>query len=289
MFPLRKKYQLALPNKILNLGERTLVMGVLNVTPDSFSDGGKFFSLETAINRALEIEKDGADILDIGGESSRPGAENVDLQTELNRVIPVIEALKGKLKIPISIDTYKAQVAKEALTAGAEIVNDISALRFDPELAKVVAKTGAAICLMHMRGNPKNMQQIPASNDIWKEIFQDLNLAVEQAIKNGINKEQIILDPGIGFGKTMSDNLRILAEQFKLAEFDLPILIGTSRKSFIGKILGNLAIERLMGTAATVTTAILQGAHIVRVHDIKEMVEVAKVSDAIFSYKKFNL
>jgi len=283
----RKKYILSLPHRQLILGERTLVMGVLNVTPDSFSDGGKFLDFEKAIARALEIESQGADILDIGGESSRPNAEPVGLEEELDRVLPVIKALKGKLKIPISIDTYKAEVARRALLSGAELVNDISALRFDENMAKVVAESKAAICLMHMRGNPKTMQQLSASNDIWQEIEQDLSFAIDQACTSGINSQQIILDPGIGFGKTLSDNLRILASTSRLAKFDLPILIGTSRKSFIGRVLNNLETDRLMGTAASVTAAILQGAHIVRVHDSSQIVEVAKISDAILEPHKY--
>ncbi|KAF0218480.1 MAG: dihydropteroate synthase [bacterium] len=277
----RKHYTLSLPNRHLALGERTLVMGVLNVTPDSFSDGGRFLDIEKAIARGLEIESEGADILDIGGESSRPNAEPVTLVEELKRVLPVIEGLKGRVKIPISIDTYKAEVARQALIRGAELVNDISALRFDEKMAKVIAESGAAICLMHMRANPKTMQQISPSNDIWQEIQKDLSFAIDQALVAGVKSQQIILDPGIGFGKTLSDNLNILANTSHLGKFDLPILIGTSRKSFIGQVLNNLEADRLLGTAASVTAAILQGTHIVRVHDVAQMVEVAKISDAI--------
>ncbi|MBI4850625.1 MAG: dihydropteroate synthase [Acidobacteria bacterium] len=276
-----KRYTLSLPNKTLTLGEKTLVMGILNITPDSFSDGGKFLNTEKAISRALEIELEGADILDIGAESSRPNAEPVSLAEELKRVLPVIEGLKGILKIPISIDTYKAEVAKEALAKGAELVNDISALRFDENMGRVVADFGAALCLMHMRGSPKNMQQLPFSNNILEEIQKDLAFAIEQAENLGINSSQIILDPGIGFGKNLTDNLKILANLSFLEKFNLPILIGTSRKSFIGQILNNLESDRLMGTAASVTAAILQGVHIIRVHDVAQMVEVAKITDAI--------
>lgn len=276
-----KKYILSLPKRTLTLGEKTLVMGILNVTPDSFSDGGKFLDIKKAISRALEIESQGADIIDIGGESSRPNAKPVSLEEELKRVLPVIDGLKGKLKIPISIDTYKAEVARQALLSGAELINDISALSFDEKMASLVAETGAGLCLMHMRGNPKTMQELPPSSDICKEILKDLGLAIYKAKSLGVNSSQIILDPGIGFGKTLSDNLKILANLSFLERFDLPILIGTSRKSFIGKILGNLASDRLMGTAASVTAAILQGAHIVRVHDITQMVEVAKITDAL--------
>lgn len=278
-----KKYLLSLPKRTLTLGEKTLVMGVLNVTPDSFSDGGKFLDVEKAISRALEIESEGADIIDIGGESSRPNAEPVTLEEELKRVLPVIDGLKGKLKIPISIDTYKAEVARQALLSGAELVNDISALTFDDKMASVIAQRGAAVCLMHMRGTPKTMQQLPPSDNICQEILKDLSLAIYKAKSLGVNSSQIILDPGIGFGKTLSDNLKILANLSFLEKFDSPILIGTSRKSFIGKILGDLDSDRLMGTAASVTTAILQGVHIVRVHDTAQMVEVAKIADAIAS------
>lgn len=285
----RKCYTLSLPNKTLALGKHTLIMGVLNITPDSFSDGGTFFSPSSAIDRALEIEKQGADILDIGGESSRPGAEIITLSQELDRVIPVIEGLKGKIKIPISIDTYKSEVARQAIKAGAEIVNDISAFRFDREMPKVILETGAAACLMHIRGNPKTMQKLPPSNDIWQEIENYFTLVIKEIRDTGINLNKIIIDPGIGFGKTLSDNCKILAEQSRLAKFDLPILIGTSRKSFIGAILNKNIEDRLMGTAATVTTAILQGAHIIRVHDVAQMVEVAKVTDAILGCYKLNL
>jgi dihydropteroate synthase len=279
----RSHYQLSLPHKTLVLGKHTLIMGVLNITPDSFSDGGKFFSLAKAVDRALELESQGANILDIGGESSRPGAETITLDEELERVIPVIEALSGKIKIPISIDTYKSEVARQAIKAGAEIVNDISAFRLDQEMPKVILETGAAICLMHMRGNPKIMQKLPPSNDIWQEIEDYFSLTIKEIQDIGISLDKIIIDPGIGFGKTTLDNCKILAEQSRLTKFNLPVLIGTSRKSFIGAILNKNTEDRLMGTAATVTTAILQGAHIVRVHDVAEMVEIARVTDAILN------
>lgn len=287
MITKRKIYSLLLPSRTLILGQRTLVMGVLNVTPDSFSDGGKFLSLEKAVEKALEIEAQGADILDIGGESSRPNSEPVTLEQELKRILPVIKALKGKINIPISIDTYKAEVARQALLSGVELVNDISALRFDKNMANIVAQTGAAVCLMHMRGNPKTMQQLPPSSNIWQDIEEDLSFAVCQAHNAGINNQKIILDPGIGFGKTLSDNLEILSDISRLGKIDLPLLIGTSRKSFIGQVLNNVETDRLMGTAASVTAAILQGAHIVRVHDVAQMVEVAKIADAILDPNKY--
>ncbi|MEW6731228.1 MAG: dihydropteroate synthase [Acidobacteriota bacterium] len=280
---IRKEYLLSLPNRTLLLGRRTLVMGILNVTPDSFSDAGKYLQTDLAIARALAIESEGADILDIGGESTRPGADPISAEDEIARVLPVIEALHGQLHIPISIDTCKSSVAAAALAAGAEIINDISGFSFDREIAKVAARSGAACCLMHMRGTPKVMQQLPPSPNIWADIIDVLSAAVIHAEQAGVAREQIILDPGIGFGKTVQDNLAILAKLSRLHKLDLPVLIGTSRKSFIGKLLENAVKDRLMGTAATVAVSILNGAHIVRVHDVAPMVEVVRVTDAILA------
>ncbi|MCS6885413.1 MAG: dihydropteroate synthase [Acidobacteriota bacterium] len=268
-------------SRILQLGRRTLVMGVLNVTPDSFSDGGLYFSFQRAVDRALQIEDEGADILDIGGESTRPGAEPVTVEEELARVLPVIEAVVNRLSIPISVDTTKATVAQAALDAGAEIINDVSAMEFDPEMRKVVAMKQSGVCLMHTRGRPQVMQNLPPSSNIWREVIDGLTQAVNKALQAGLGREHICVDPGIGFGKTVEDNLEILRRLSMLKQLDLPILIGTSRKSFIGRVLGRSESERLLGTAATVTAAILHGAHIVRVHDVAEMVQVVRMTDAI--------
>jgi dihydropteroate synthase len=278
---MRKEYELKLPGRSLILGRHTLVMGILNITPDSFSDGGQFLSKNQALERALAIEAEGADILDIGGESSRPGSDPVSLQEEIDRVLPVIEGLRGRIKIPISIDTYKSEMATAALAAGAEIVNDISGLRLDVKTADVVAETGAALCVMHMRGTPKTMQQLPPSENIWEDIEQGLSESISIAQRAGIESSRLIIDPGVGFGKTLRDNLTIINNIEKLESFSLPVLIGTSRKSFIGKILGRTESDRLMGTAATVAASIMRGAHIVRVHDVAPMVEVARITDAI--------
>lgn len=278
---MRKRYFWQTRLRRLELGSKTLIMGILNTTPDSFSDGGLYFNTEQAIARALQMEQEGADIIDIGGESTRPGSDPVTPEEEISRVLPVIERLQGRLSIPISIDTTKARVAVAALDAGAEIVNDISGMRFDPEMVQVIVTYGAGVCLMHTRGRPKIMQTLPPSQDIWSEIVDYLESAVSAAIDAGVAREQILIDPGIGFGKTVEDNLRVLRELSRLEILNLPILIGTSRKSFIGKILGKDESSRLLGTAATVVASILNGAHIVRVHDVAEMVEVIKIADAI--------
>jgi dihydropteroate synthase len=276
--------QWKLARRSLSYGERTLVMGVLNVTPDSFSDGGVFFSLERAVAHAEQMITEAADIIDIGGESTRPGSAFVTAEEELQRVIPVIERLATKSSVPISIDTTKSSVARAAIAAGAEIVNDISGLRFDPLIADEAARAKAGLVLMHSRGTPKDMQQLPPVDDIMSEVIGELRKSVLVAEERGIAHVSIAIDPGVGFGKTLAQNLELIARLDQLArEFaDLPILIGTSRKSFIGKLLnGAPADERLCGTVATVVASILSGAHIVRVHDVKPAVEAARVADAI--------
>lgn len=278
----RMKFRLRMSSRTLVLGDRTLIMGVLNVTPDSFSDGGQFLKPETALARAIEMERCGADIIDIGGESTRPGSEPLLANDELDRVLPVLKALRGKLKIPISIDTQKAGVAQEAIAAGAEIVNDVGALRFDPRLAGVVARQKVAIVLMHMRGTPRTMQKGPFARDVIRDVVKGLREALSRAKRSGIHQSRIILDPGIGFGKNYSQNFEILARLPELARLGRPLTVGTSRKAFIGAALGNIpASERAWGTAATVAASILGGAHIVRVHDVKEMVQVARIADRI--------
>jgi dihydropteroate synthase len=282
----RKIFRLKLLSRTLVLGQRTLIMGVLNVTPDSFSDGGKFFSLENAIRGALSMESDGADILDIGAESTRPGSTGISTEEELQRLLPVLEALRGKLKIPISVDTQKSSVAEAALAAGAEILNDISGLKNDPRLAEVAAKFRAPLILMHMRGNPGSMQKRPFARDVVKDVSRGLRKSVAAAIRAGVPKSQIIIDPGIGFGKSFQQNYELLNKLPQLAKLGFPLLAGTSRKGFIGATLlrnGKPAPveERLWGTAATVTASILYGAHIVRVHDVAEMAQVARVADCL--------
>jgi dihydropteroate synthase len=276
--------QWKLARRSLPYGERTLVMGVLNVTPDSFSDGGQFFSFDQAIAQAEQMISEGADIIDVGGESTRPGSEFVSVEEELRRVIPVIEQLTATRSVPISIDTTKAPVARAALQAGAEIVNDISALRFEPSLADEVAQAKAGLVLMHSRGTPKTMQQLPPAEDIMTEVIDGLRESIAVAQQHGVAVESIAIDPGIGFGKTADQNVELIAKLDQLArEFaDFPIMIGTSRKSFIGKLLdGAPAEERLHGTIASVAASVLKGAHIVRVHNVKAAVEAVRVADSI--------
>jgi dihydropteroate synthase len=271
--------------RALSVGERTLVMGVLNVTPDSFSDGGQFESPDSAAARAEEMIAEGADILDIGGESTRPGAAGVvSAAEELRRVVPVVERLSGKATVPISVDTTKAEVARAALAAGAEIVNDVSGLRFDPRLADEVASAGAGLVLMHSRGEPATMHTLPPVADIMAEVETSLKASVGEALRRGVGRDAIVVDPGIGFGKSQGQNLLLLARLHEFARLfaGFPVLVGTSRKSFIGRLLaGAPAAERLHGTMATVTAAVLSGAHIVRVHDVKAAVETVRVADAI--------
>jgi len=261
-------------------GKRTYIMGILNVTPDSFSDGGKFVDSDKAVAHALRMAKEGADIIDIGGESTRPGAKGVSAKEEIKRVVPVIKKLKKKSRVAISIDTTKSEVAKEALRAGADMVNDISGLHFDKKLAKVAARHGVPVVLMHIRGRPRTMQKKPGYEDLTQEILDYLEEGIKIAEASGISRKNIIVDPGIGFGKTVKHNLEILLRLKEFRSLGRPILIGTSRKSLIGKTL-NLPVEdRLEGTAATVALSIANGADIIRVHDVKEMKRVAKMSDA---------
>ncbi len=276
--------QWKLARRSLPYGERTLVMGVLNITPDSFSDGGQFLLPERAIAHALQMISEGADIIDVGGESTRPGSTFVSADEELQRVIPVIERVAHDASVPVSIDTTKPLVARAALAAGAEIVNDISALRFDPSIADEVAKARAGLVLMHSRGTPQTMQQMPPVADILNEVIAGLRESIAVAQQRGVRSESIALDPGIGFGKTAEQNIDLIASLDHLArEFgDFPIMIGTSRKSFIGKLLGGAATEeRLYGTIASVAASVLHGAHIVRVHDVKAGVEAVKIADAV--------
>ena len=282
----RKKFRIKLRSGMLVLGERTLVMGVLNVTPDSFSDGGRYEQSGIAIEHALALELAGADLLDIGGESTRPGSEAPSASQELDRILPVLEGLRGRLKIPVSVDTRRSAVAELAVRAGAEIINDVSGLKNDTRIAEITAKYGVPLILMHMRGEPGTMQSGPFARDVLKEVARGLRESVAKARRAGVAKSQIILDPGIGFGKSYSQNYELLQKLPQLAALGYPLLVGTSRKGFLGTTLardGKPAPpeERIWGTAATVTASILGGAHIVRVHDVAEMVQVARVSDCV--------
>lgn len=279
---MRKVFTLELPGgTTIELGKRTAIIGVLNITPDSFSDGGQNLSLERAIARALELESEGADILEVGGESTRPGATRLPVNEELGRVLPVLRGLSGRLRIPIAIDTYKSEVAAAAFEQGVAIINDVSALRFDPALADVAARTGAILVLMHMRGEPANMQKIEPSADIFAEIDADLDRSISLAVSRGVKHNQIIVDPGIGFGKTLEQNLAIINHLDRFESFGVPLMIGTSRKSFIGRLTGREASDRVFGTAASVAAAIIRGAHIVRVHDVSQILDVVRVTDAL--------
>ncbi len=260
-------------------GKRTYLMGILNITPDSFSDGGRFFDLTDAVLHAFQMAKDGADLIDVGGESTRPGAESVPVEEEIRRVVPVVRKVRQKSGVPISVDTYKSEVAKAALEAGANIVNDISGLHFDSKMAETIAEHGAGVVLMHIKGTPRDMQSNPQYGDVVKEVYDYLSRAVEAAAKSGI--KQIMIDPGIGFGKTVNHNLELINRLDALKAIGVPLLIGVSRKSFIGKLLDTPVEARLEGTAAAVTASILRGADIIRVHDVREMRRVALVADAI--------
>jgi dihydropteroate synthase len=281
-FKLRLPAAAGQPARTLVLGERTLVMGILNVTPDSFSDGGKFLNVDAAVARALEIERVGADIIDIGGESTRPGSEPVPAEEELRRVMPVLEALRGRLKIPISIDTMKPEVAEAAASAGAQIVNDVSALRAGPKMAEIARHRKLPLILMHMRGEPSTMQKMPFARNALRDVTSGLRRALALARRVGVPKSQIVIDPGLGFGKSTAQNYELIARLPELARLGCPLLVGASRKKFIGRVLGDVpSKERVWGTAATVCAAILGGAHIIRVHDVAEMAQVARVADAV--------
>lgn len=280
----RTKFKIRLASRTLVLGERTLVMGILNITPDSFSDGGKYFETEAAVDRAFEIERQGADILDVGAESTRPGSKGISAEEELRRVLPLLERLRGKLRIPVSIDTSKSEVAEAAIDAGAEILNDVTALRTDLRMAEVARRRRQPLILMHMRGEPRTMQKMAFARDVMRDVAGGLSRAAALAIRAGVPRRQIILDPGIGFGKSYPQNFELLARLPELASLDFPLMVGTSRKTFIGRALGGVPeSNRAWGTAATVAASILGGAHIVRVHDVAEMVQVARVADAILT------
>ena len=284
-----RTYTVKWGNHELALGARTRIMGILNVTPDSFSDGGKFFAVDRAVGQGEQLVQDGADILDIGGESTRPFSEFVDAEEESRRVLPVLEKLAARTRIPISIDTTKAVVARRAIDAGAAMINDVGALRMDPEMADLAARTGVPIILMHMLGTPKTMQVDPEYADLIGEIRQFLQNAITVAVSRGVSPSRIIVDPGIGFGKTVGHNLELVRHLGDFNTLDVPILIGPSRKAFIRKLLGNrqgrepapdLPVVET-GTQAVVAASILNGAHIVRVHDVANTRATVKIIDAI--------
>jgi len=317
---LREKFQLKIGDRKIALGERTLVMGVLNVTPDSFSDGGRYFSPDRAVEHGLEMARQGADWIDVGGESTRPGSRPVPPEEELRRVVPVIQALHKRLpSVPISIDTTKAEVAEAAVRAGAAILNDVSGLRFDAGIAEVARLHRAPLVLMHMRGRPENMQQKPFAKSLWRAVRDGLERSIRAALDAGVRRSQLIIDPGLGFGKSRRQNFEILAGLERLKELHLPVLVGTSRKSFVQAIVGGEGLipdakvgPRLasasgrpkgrpyilfgkgsrergglpylpIGDAAAVAAGILAGAHIVRVHDVGAMMPAVRIADAVLN------
>jgi dihydropteroate synthase len=277
---------------VLPVERQVQVMGILNVTPDSFSDGGRYARPEEAIERALEMEAAGADLIDIGGESTRPGAELVSATEELARIVPVLEGLRGRLRVPISIDTTRSRVAERAVELGAEIINDISGLRFDTDVAKVAAATGAALVLMHSRGTPATMQRLPPMTNLFGEVFDGLARSIDLAQTSGVAREKLIVDPGIGFGKTPRQNLQLINRLDRLgSQFRLPVLLGASRKSFIRYTLdqhlpqrkSDEAADRLAGTAASLVLGVLRGASIVRVHDVPEAVTIVRMAESLLA------
>ncbi|MHB8843628.1 MAG: dihydropteroate synthase [Nitrospirota bacterium] len=279
---LRSDYTIVAGGRVLDLGSRTHIMGILNVTPDSFSDGGQFAGHDAAVAHARTLAADGADIIDIGGESTRPGALPLTEDEELQRVLPVIERIVRDTHVPVSIDTYKAGVARRALAAGASIVNDISGLRFSPDMAPIAADHGAVVVLMHIQGTPRDMQVDPVYGDVVGEVMDYLAESAEIALKAGVGRDRILVDPGIGFGKTLQHNLEIISRLDEFLALGFPIVMGTSRKRFIGTVLDIAEPRaRVEGTAATVALAIERGAHIVRVHDVGYMTKVARMTDAV--------
>jgi dihydropteroate synthase len=283
---LRRKFRLRLPARWLTLGEHTVVMGIVNVTPDSFSDGGLFLDADSAVARAVAMEAAGAHIIDIGGESTRPGSAGIPADEEMRRILPVLEKMRGKIRIPISVDTSKAEVAEVASEAGAEIVNDVTGLRNDLRIAEVARRRKLGLILMHMRGTPQTMQEGPFARDVIRDVSAGLRRSIAVALKAGVAKSQIVVDPGIGFGKSHEQNYEIIGRLPELAKLGFPLLVGTSRKGFLGATLRkNKESDRLWGTAATVAASIFQGAHIVRVHDVAEMAQVARVIDVLRTAK----
>jgi dihydropteroate synthase len=277
----RRRFSLRLGDVTLALGERTAVMGIVNVTPDSFSDGGAFLDPEAAVAHGLRLAAEGADLLDVGGESTRPGAQPVPEEEELRRVVPVVRELAARAGVPVSVDTTKAAVAEAALAAGARLVNDVSALRFDPRLGEVAARAGAALVIMHMQGDPRTMQQAPRYDDLLGEVIAELAAGLGRATAAGVDPDRIVVDPGIGFGKTLEHNLELLGRLGELAGLGRPVLVGPSRKAFIGRLLDRPASDRIEGTIAACCLAAARGAHLVRVHDVGAVRRALRVCDAI--------
>ena len=291
MYP-RRRFTVPLPGgRFLALGERTLVMGILNVTPDSFSDGGTLTTTQAAIEAGLRLVEEGADVLDVGGESTRPGARPLGAAEERDRVLPVIEGLAAQVRVPISVDTYKASVADAAIGAGAVIVNDISGLRYEPDLAGVVARRGAAVVLMHTRGRSSDMYRQAVYHDVVDEVLDELRESVAFATGAGVSKDRILVDPGLGFAKETPHSYEVLARVHEFGEMGRPLVVGPSRKAFVTRPLGREipAAARDWPTAAAVTAAVLSGAHIVRVHAVREMVQVVRVADEIRKYHRADL
>jgi dihydropteroate synthase len=274
----RKRFEWKLRDRTLNLGERTLLVGILNVTPDSFSDGGKYSDPDRAFARAVELEEEGADIIDVGAESTHPGSTRVSEAEELRRLVPVLKRLRGKLAVPVSVDTYKAVVAAKALELEVDIINDPSALTFDADLARTAAHANAGLILNHMRGSPETWAKLPPLKDVMRTVSTELDASVHRAVRAGLDRRQIAIDPGIGFGKRWEQNAEILAQLEQLARLELPILVGPSRKHFLAK---ESTVETEFATAAAVTASVLNGAHMVRVHDVKLMKSVVEVADEI--------
>ena len=284
---MRPRFRLQLPNGALELGRKTLIMGILNVTPDSFYDGGAYLRTDLAVKHGLQLEDQGADLVDVGGESTRPDRPgSVSATDELRRVVPVIEQLARRLTVPISVDTYKSEVASRAIAAGASLINDISGLRFDSRMASCAADAGAAMVLMHSRGSPQRLHGLPALKRPLQSVLAGLRHSVDKALRAGIPRNRIVLDPGLGFGKGVEDNLVVLRRLEVLKRFRLPILVGPSRKSFIGNLLDLPVEQRLLGSLASTAVAVIQGAHIVRVHDVGETRQVVRMCDAIMGFSR---
>lgn len=268
-------------NKKFDFENKTYTMGILNLTPDSFSDGGSYTDVETAVKRAKKMVEEGVDIIDVGAESTRPGADYIEEETELKRILPVVRRLVTEVDVPISIDTYKSRVAEECIKVGAHIINDIKGLKGDPNMAKVVAKYGVSVIIMHIQGDPQNMQKNPEYDNIIEDIKGSLEESIDIAVKAGVSPKNIILDPGIGFGKTFEGNLEIIKKLCEFKKLEYPILIGASRKGFIGNILGTPPLDRLEGNLAVAVISAYNGASIIRVHEVKETVRALKVADSV--------
>jgi dihydropteroate synthase len=274
----RKRFEWRLREKTLNLGERTLIVGILNVTPDSFTDAGKYQDPDRAFARAVELEEEGADVIDVGAESTRPGSTRISEAEELRRLVPVLKRLRNRLTVPISVDTYKASVAEKALELGVDIINDPSGLTFDADLARKAAQFNAGLILNHMRGTPETWAKLPPLKNVMHTIASELDASAHRAVRAGIDRRQLVIDPGIGFGKRKEQNSEILAQLEELTSLEIPILIGVSRKSFLAR---ESALETEFASAAALTAAILHGVHLVRVHDVKVMKAVVEVADEI--------